>query len=715
MTTSLKKDAVMLFLASILSLYVELLLIRYVAIEIHIFAYFKNLVLMSCFLGLGLGFAWTNHKTDWFKWSGIFFFGLSVILSVALALGWNALTFVNPFQFMLFGIGKVGEHAPSLFESFKCLAIMLGVFASSMFTFVGMGQYIGAIFEKMPPLRAYTINVAGALVGSGLFTLLCALQTPPGVWIIVAGILYLIVQRRPAAFAIIAFGIVHMMFLVPFIAGHLYGPDYVETLWSPYYRIDVVSTKPSQPALRAKNAHWGWDLKVNYDTFQTILDCSPENLKNFPENIQKTMLASFALPWDSLHIKPKDVLILASGNGCDVAAALRNGAERVDAVDIDPVLTDLGKTLHPEKPYLDPRVHLYVMDARTYLKNCTRKYDLILYAYLDSHTAFSSLSSLRTDNYVFTVDSYREAVHLLKPDGIIYVSFISFADFLWNRHTNALAEASGMTPLASYSFNGLTGVGNMTAGPGLKLLDASTIKLPGTMRPVDTKSGVLLATDDWPFLYLPSHELSGTYVLPILMVLAFSALFVMKELKAGLGEPSNWLMMIMGMGFMLVEVRAMSDLSLMFGSTWIVNSCVISVVLIMILIGNFIAMKIQPDLRIVVGALLLTILASTLIKPDDLLILGPSSEIVVACLLYLAPAGAAGVLFALLFKKVARPSEALAFNIFGGLIGVSLEYLSMQFGVRFLGWLCLAIYCSTLIPMSMMNKRAPASEPSSTP
>jgi SAM-dependent methyltransferase len=704
-TTSVKRDSLMLFLSSILSLYVELLLIRYIAIEIHIFAYFKNLVLMSCFLGLGLGFAWTNHKTDWFRWSPLLFFGLSVVLSLALALGWNALTFVNPFQFMLFGIGKVGEHAPSIFDSFKCLAIMLGVFASSMFTFVGMGQYIGAIFEKMPPLKAYTINVAGALVGSAVFTLLCALQTPPGVWILVAGILYLSVQRRPAAFAIVLFGILHMTFLVPFIAGHLYGPEYVETRWSPYYRIDIVSSHPSNEKL--KNLRWGYDLKVNYDTFQTILDCSPANLKNFPEAVQQKMLGMFSLPWDSLHIKPKDVLILASGNGCDVAAALRNGAERVDAVDIDPVLTDLGKTLHPEKPYLDPRVHLYVMDARTYLKNCTRKYDLILYAYLDSHTAFSSLSSLRTDNYVFTVDSYREAMHLLKPDGIIYVSFISFADFLWNRHTNALAEASGMTPVASYEFNGLTGVGNMAAGPGLKLLPPDTIKLPGTMKPVDTKSGVLLATDDWPFLYLPNRELSGTYVLPILMVLAFSALFVMRQLKTGLREPSNWLMMLMGMGFMLVEVRAMSDLSLMFGSTWIVNSCVISVVLVMILIGNVIAMKIQPDLRIVVGALLLTILASTLVKPDDLLSLGQNTGLLVACVLYLAPAAAAGVLFALLFKQVAKPSEALAFNIFGGLIGVSLEYLSMQFGVRFLGWLCLGIYLSTLLPMAAMKKSAP--------
>src|SRR5690606_15180956 len=139
--------------------------------------------------------------------------------------------------------------------------------------------------------------------------------------------------------------------------------------------------------------------KVNFETFQTILDCSEQNLAKVKPAVRKVMLNAFGFPYESLKIKPKNVLILASGNGSDVAAALRAGAEHVDAVDVDSLLTRLGKTLHLEKSYLDSRVSLYVMDARTYLKNCKKKYDLIIFAYLDSHSAFSSLSSLRTDNY----------------------------------------------------------------------------------------------------------------------------------------------------------------------------------------------------------------------------------------------------------------------------------------------------------------------------
>jgi hypothetical protein len=705
-TSSKSNDALNLFIVSVLSLFVELMLIRYIAIEVTIFAYFKNLALMACFLGLGLGFAWAHRSVDWFRRSGTIYFGLIVVLSVALILNWHHLTFANPYQFMLFGVGNLEESVPGILESAKCLGVMLLIFASTTFIFVGMGQYIGQLFEKFSPLKAYSINVVGALTGSLLFTLLCSLETPPAVWIITAGILFMLVKRTFSHAAIIAFGLVHF-FLVPYVAGRGYGSEYLETLWSPYYRIDVVQVRPDND----KSKLWGYDLRVNYGTFQSIVDCSPENLARFSPAVQKGMLDAFAIPYNSLHIKPKEVLILASGNGSDVASALKNGAEHVDAVDIDPVLTRLGKTLHPEKPYLDPRVSLYVMDARTYLQNCKKKYDLIVFAYLDSHTAFSSLSSLRTDNYVFTVDSYRQACNLLNDRGLVFVSFISFKDWLWNRHTNALKEASGMVPIASKGSTDVVGVGYMVAGPGLKYLDPGTLTLPGKTTPVDTNSGIMLATDDWPFLFLPSRELSLTYVIPIMVILGFSALFIARELKSGLTNPSNWLMLLLGMGFMLLEVRAMADLSLIFGSTWFVNSCVISVVLLMILIGNFIATKVKTaHAPAVVALLVAAVMGSTLINPPQLLTLGHPTDAVVGSLLYLSPAALAAILFATLFKTVNKPAQALAFNIFGGIVGISLEYLSMQFGVRFLGWLAVAIYAATLIPM--LKVRSTAASPS---
>src|SRR5437879_11932790 len=44
-----------LILISLLSLFVEMLMIRWASSEIRIFAHFKNFVLAACFLGFGLG------------------------------------------------------------------------------------------------------------------------------------------------------------------------------------------------------------------------------------------------------------------------------------------------------------------------------------------------------------------------------------------------------------------------------------------------------------------------------------------------------------------------------------------------------------------------------------------------------------------------------------------------------------------------------------
>src|SRR3990172_7254958 len=46
-----------LLIASFLTLFAELAFIRWIAVEIRVFAYFKNLALLVCFLGFGLGCA----------------------------------------------------------------------------------------------------------------------------------------------------------------------------------------------------------------------------------------------------------------------------------------------------------------------------------------------------------------------------------------------------------------------------------------------------------------------------------------------------------------------------------------------------------------------------------------------------------------------------------------------------------------------------------
>src|SRR5437879_2856826 len=54
-----------LVLASFLTLFAELAFIRWIAVEVRVFAYFKNLALLLCFVGFGLGCALAKQKVRW--------------------------------------------------------------------------------------------------------------------------------------------------------------------------------------------------------------------------------------------------------------------------------------------------------------------------------------------------------------------------------------------------------------------------------------------------------------------------------------------------------------------------------------------------------------------------------------------------------------------------------------------------------------------------
>jgi predicted membrane-bound spermidine synthase len=99
--------------------------------------------------------------------------------------------------------------------------------------------------------------------------------------------------------------------------------------------------------------------------------------------------------------------VVGAGTGNDVAATLRAGAKRVDAIEIDPAIMLVGMLDHSEKPYQNPRTHAIVNDARSFLRTTDRKYDLIVYGLLDSHTLLSQGSSVRLDSFVYTIEGCR--------------------------------------------------------------------------------------------------------------------------------------------------------------------------------------------------------------------------------------------------------------------------------------------------------------------
>jgi spermidine synthase len=158
-----------------------------------------------------------------------------------------------------------------------------------------------------------------------------------------------------------------------------------------------------------------YQLVLTNESFhQALVDFDADNPR-----IQ-TAAYRFAMPYRLARSLDR-VLVVGAGTGNDLAIALRAGAKKIDAVEIDRVFTEIGRRSHRQRPYQDPRVTLHVGDARAYFKRCQNKYDLIVFGTLDSQALLGGLSSVRLDNYVYTREAFQEAHRLLKPDGLLAV------------------------------------------------------------------------------------------------------------------------------------------------------------------------------------------------------------------------------------------------------------------------------------------------------
>ena len=133
---------------------------------------------------------------------------------------------------------------------------------------------------------------------------------------------------------------------------------------------------------------------------------------------------AYAVPYvlnrDAGQPQFRDILIIGAGSGNDVSRALQWATPdaRIDAVEIDPVIQSLGRRDHPDRPYQDRRVTVHLGDGRNFLRSTTTKYDLIVFALIDSLVLHSSVSNIRLESYLFTRESMADVRSRLKQNGL---------------------------------------------------------------------------------------------------------------------------------------------------------------------------------------------------------------------------------------------------------------------------------------------------------
>jgi len=375
-----------------------------------------------------------------------------------------------------------------------------------------------------------------------------------------------------------------------------------------------------------------------------------------------------------------------------VEAALLSGTERIDAVEIDPSIVWIGQQYNASRSYMDPRVTIHNNDARAFFKWTGKSYDMIVFGLLDSQGLFAQMSNIRLDSYVHTQESFREAFSLLRSGGLLSIAFFS-AGKIWilDRLVTMVRSATRTDPLVYIEPMGrvviLAGKGFNPKGP-MRFADFKKIAW--------TSSGTPEATDDWPYLYLRERIIPLDYLINIGILLAISLLFVIYS-SGGKRSAIDPHFFFLGAGFLLLETKSITTVSLYFGTTWFVSMVVILGVLLMVLLANFVASRIKRFSLILYVPLIASVAFLYFFPTQSVLAWSFLSRLLFSLIVIPLPIFFAGLIFSSTLRESEDPGFLFGSNLLGAMVGGFSEYLGMITGMRALLLVVLIFYFASLL------------------
>lgn len=493
-------------------------------------------------------------------------------------------------------------------------------------------------------------------------------MVPPFWWFFIISIGIIILTGGQAIQRILS------IVLMAYVCFMVYGLQ-AGSYWSPYYKINLQHFPDGGEMMTVNN--------IGHQSMRKL------------ENAD--ML--YNLPYILFNNNYKKALIMGAGSGTDVAFALHYGVKDITAVEIDPLIYELGKRYHPLNPYSDPGVKVCINDARSFLQNDNNKYDLIIYALTDSLTLTSSFSSLRLESFLFTSESFREAKRHLNKGGLLVLYNYYREEWIVDRIAVMLDGVFGYPP-GLIKQNGYLKGAIFLTGDGLSLAKAPITR-------AECRKEIKCASDNWPFLYLKKPGIPAIFIYSFIWVVSFALILIFITGGHTIIKKVSGHFFFLGAAFMLLETMSIVRLSLLFGNTWMVNSLVFFAILGMVLLAIWVSSRLKIErLWGLYAGLFVILLINYLLPLENLLSGNLLIRYSVSSVLLFTPIFLANLIFAQTFKTEEGTSTiALASNILGALIGGMFEYTSLAMGYKNLVIFVAIFYAASFIFLRLALKR----------
>jgi SAM-dependent methyltransferase len=438
---------------------------------------------------------------------------------------------------LLFGVTTVAsfwlqQHIP--FDPFSLLSDLSQLWLMPVFVltvvvpFFFAGLALGLLFTRGSACvnRLYAFDLLGAGLGCGAIALVLPVLGGAGAVALAAvmGLLASAVfgwkEARRVALGAGALAIAFLM--LASVAGTALPltitankrsiaqkPTY--SAWNTFSRIDLYDIPESKDHTRPV-------VLFRFDAGTASTDI-PNLMPDF-----RTVAATMTKPMDFdsqvayLGRSKPSVLIIGSGAGAEVLAAVHYGASSVTAIEINPIIGDVIKHRFKDRwggLFDQPEVRLVTAEGRSFVRRSHDTYDAIISMHTISNSAIASGALALTENYVLTHEAFEDYYDHLSPDGVIFFTRPQNQIPRLFATGREVLQAHGVTDLGAhfYAFGGRPGVdpqksrfNRFFAGFLLK----KTPFTPDEVRAISAFLGVDTPKGEVAALYTPLDPQTGT-------------------------------------------------------------------------------------------------------------------------------------------------------------------------------------------------------------
>ncbi|MHB1443005.1 MAG: spermidine synthase family protein [Candidatus Humimicrobiaceae bacterium] len=439
-----------LFLVSVSVFLYQVCLLRIISISDYY--HFAFLIISVALLGFGISGSFLYFFIDKIKDQQfiklIFTFGFSVSIILSFIL-------INLIPFDSFRIAW--EIRQVFYLAVYYLSLLLPFFFA--------GSFIGYIFYiKEKPGITYFYNLTGSASGSILFLILMpAISKVMVIFFatflaVIATIINItgFIKTSKKYFTVSLLLI--LVFAVSVPSLYFFTPLVFKERMSPYKSLQTFLRFPeSKVAYTKENSYTRIDV-IESPNIKSAAGLSLKYEKNLPKQIGVTVDGDNLSPVTEIKknageldflkylpisviftaaYSPENILVIEPGGGMDVLGVLYfEGKSNIYIVQNNSLIADLlkygkletgtGEILNLSdfsgNIYNKENVHIYETSSRNFTKSTDLKFDLILISLSDSYHPISSGAYSLNENYIYTTESFKELIQILKDDGIMAVT-----------------------------------------------------------------------------------------------------------------------------------------------------------------------------------------------------------------------------------------------------------------------------------------------------